>query len=119
MPTNSNTTTKNTNTTTPNTNSNTANNGNFTVVVPPKIDDPFKGKTLLGVGYNFINFLLGAIVIAAVVVIVIAGFRMVVGGANPSQISKSKKAIVYAIVGLVVAFMSFAIIQIIQNFLQK
>lgn len=104
-----------------NNNSNNSSSGtsNFTVVTPPKITDPTKGKTLLGVGYGFINFLLGLIVIAAVVVIVIAGFRMVAGGGNPSQIAQAKKAIVWAIVGLVVAFMSFAIVQIIQNFLQK
>ena len=93
--------------------------GQSEVIVPPKITDPFGGTTLLGVGNKFINFLLAMIVIAAVVVIVIAGFRMVVGGGNPSQVAKAKKAILWAIIGLAVALMSFAIVQIIQRFLEK
>ncbi len=95
------------------------NANNFTLVKPGKITDVFNGKSLLQIGTMFINFLLAMIVIAAVVVIVIAGFKMVLGGANESQIAKQKKAIVYAIAGLVVAFMSFAIVQIVQNFIQK
>lgn len=111
---------KNTNTNNSNTvKGNAGGTANFTEITPPKITDPLKGKSLLGVGYNFISFLLGLIVIAAVVVIVVAGFRMVAGGGNPAQIAKAKKAIIWAIVGLIVAFMSFAIVQIIQNFLQK
>ncbi len=88
-------------------------------VVPTKIDDPFKGKSLLAVGNQFINFMLAMIVLAAVIVIVIAGFRMVTGGGNPQQIAKAKKAILWAIVGLAVALMSFGIIQIVHILLQK
>lgn len=107
-----------------NRNNNTVTNnavGNTTsqVIVPGKIKDPFGGKTLLGVGTKFINLLLALIVIAAVVVIVIAGFRMVAGGGNPAQVAKAKKAILYAILGLAVALMSFAIVQIIQRVLEK
>lgn len=90
----------------------------FTVVVPPKITDPTGGKSLLGVGYSFINFLLYLIVIVAVIVIIIAGFRMVVSGSNPSELTKAKKSIVWALVGIAVAFASFTIVYLIQNFLK-
>ncbi|HEX3096028.1 MAG TPA: hypothetical protein VHQ20_02825 [Patescibacteria group bacterium] len=86
-------------------------------VVPAKITDPLKGQSLLGVGLKLINFMLAMIVIAAVVVIIVAGFRMITGGGNPSQVSTAKKAIVWAVVGIVVAFMSFAIVAIIQRLL--
>jgi hypothetical protein len=88
-------------------------------VVPTKIDDPFAGKSLLAVGTKFINFLLAMIVIAAVITIVIAGFRMVTGGGNPGQITKAKKAIMWAIVGVAVALFSFGIVHIIQRFIDK
>ncbi len=91
----------------------------ISLVVPGKIKDPFSGKSLLAVATKFINLLLALIVIAAVVVIIIAGFRMVAGGGNPAQVTKAKKAILYAILGLAVALMSFAIVQIIQRFLEK
>lgn len=100
-------------------NGNIGRNVGTKVVVPAKIKDPFDGSSLLGVGTKFINFLLAMIVIAAVVVIVIAGFRMITGGGNPTQVAKAKKAIIYAIIGLAVALMSFAIVQIIQRFLER
>lgn len=85
-------------------------------VIPP-IKDPFGGKTLSGVANQAITILLSLIVIAAVVVIIVAGFRMVAGGGNPDQIAKAKKAILWAIIGIVVAFMSFGIVQIVQSLL--
>ncbi len=107
------------NTNTPNNNQIGNNSKPALLVEPGKIKDPFAGKSLLAVGTKFINLLLSLIVIAAVVVIIIAGFRMVTGGGNPAQVTKAKKAILYAILGLAVALMSFAIVQIIQRFLDK
>lgn len=100
---------------TPPTNTNT--NSPVRVVTPGNITDPFAGKTLSGVVTQVINILLALIVIAAVVVIIIAGFRMITGGANPDQITKAKKTIIWAIIGLVVALMSFAIVGIIGRLL--
>jgi hypothetical protein len=61
--------------------------------------------------------LLSLIVIAAVVVIIIAGFRMATAGGNADQLTKAKKTIIWAILGIVVAFMSFAIVRIVQGLL--
>jgi hypothetical protein len=87
------------------------------LVVPGKIKSPVGSGSLTGAVNGVINLLFALIVIAAVVVIIIAGFRMVIGGGNPDQIAKAKKTIIWAILGLVVAFMSFAIVRIIQGLL--
>ena len=87
-------------------------------VIPP-IEDPFKGKTLSAVANQGINILLALIVIAAVVVIIISGFRMIMNGGNPTQLATARRAILWSVVGLLVAFMSFGIVQILQNILQK
>lgn len=100
--------------------SNTATNNNAPsnkLVVPGQIKSPVGGKSLSAVISQGINILFALIVIAAVVVIIVAGFRMVVGGGNPDQIAKAKKTIIWAIIGLAVAFMSFAIVRIIQGIL--
>lgn len=89
------------------------------VVTPAKISNPVGSDSLLVVGTRLINFLLGLIVIAAVVTIVIAGFRMITGGANPQQIATAKRAIIWAIIGLAVALFSFAIIEMVNTFLKK
>ncbi len=89
------------------------------VVTPAKISNPVGTDSLLGVGTKLIKFLLGLIVIVAVIAIVIAGFRMITGGANPSQIAQAKRAIIWAIVGLAVALFSFAIIEMVNTFIAK
>lgn len=98
-------------------NSNVPSNGNNAQVTIPNIKDPFGGKNLSSITNQVITILLTLIVVAAVIVIILSGFRMITGGGNPDQIAKSKKAIIWAVVGIVVAFMSFAIISIIQNLL--
>ena len=85
----------------------------------PAIKNPFGGKTLSGAISQGITILLSLIVIAAVIVIIIAGFRMAASGGNPDNIKKAKQTIIWAIIGLVVAFMSFAIVQIVQSLLQR
>ena len=81
------------------------------------IKDPFKGKSLLEIISRVIRLILSLIVMAAVIVIIIAGFRMIVGGSNPAQLKTAKTSIIWAIVGMVVAFMSFTIVAIVQNLL--
>lgn len=56
---------------------------------------------------NLLLFLIGAI---AVIVIIVAGIRYVVSGGDQGQITGAKNTILYAVVGLVVALMAFAIV---------
>lgn len=85
----------------------------------PAIQNPFGSQagTIPGLATRFINILLALIIIAAVIMIVVSGFRMIVGGSNPDQLKKAKKGIIWAIIGLAVAFMAFAIVSIIQKLL--
>lgn len=57
-----------------------------------------KGSEQLRGIYNGIEFILGAI---AILMIVIAGFRLVTSGGNEDVVTKSKKQIMWAIAGLV------------------
>lgn len=93
--------------------------GSTSQVVIPQITNPFGDQvtTVPGVASRVITVLLALIIIAAVIVIVISGFRMIVGGSNPDQLKKAKTGIIWAIIGLLVAFMSFAIVAIVQRLL--
>ena len=74
------------------------------------------GKSLNEVTYtlrNIINLLLYVAGIIAVVIIVIAGFRFVTSNGDSAQVSKAKNTIIYALVGLVVAIMAYAIVNFI------
>jgi len=58
---------------------------------------------------------LGIIAIWAVTFIVIGGFKMVISQGNEEAVTSAKKTITWAILGLVVALLSFSVIIIIQN----
>ncbi|NTW61728.1 hypothetical protein HGB24_03545 [Candidatus Saccharibacteria bacterium] len=51
--------------------------------------------------------------VTAVVVIIVAGYAYVISGGNASEVEKSKNTIMYAIIGLIVIAMAFAITQFI------
>lgn len=61
---------------------------------------------------NTIIFVIGAV---AVVMIVIGGFRYVVSGGDSGNITSAKNTILYAVVGLVIAILSFAIVNFVIN----
>ena len=86
---------------------------------PLTIDSPIKAKTVAQAIRSIINLALSLIAMVAVIVIIIAGFRMVTGGGNADQIKKAKSSLVWAILGLVLALMSFSIVAIVVRLIQK
>ena len=59
---------------------------------------------------NIILFILGAI---AVIVIVIGGLRYVLSGGDANAIKGAKDTILYAVVGLIVALLAYAIVNFV------
>ncbi len=59
---------------------------------------------------NIISTLLFIIGIIGVIVIVIAGIQYATSGGNAEQASKAKNSIIYAVVGIIVAVMAYAIV---------
>ena len=61
---------------------------------------------------NVLLFIIGAL---SVVMLIIGGLRYVVSGGNSTQVTAAKNTILYAIVGLVIAFLAFAAINFVIN----
>ena len=59
---------------------------------------------------NVILFVLGA---AAVIMIIIGGFRYVVSGGDSSSVTAAKNTILYAVIGLVIAVLAYAIVNFV------
>lgn len=55
-------------------------------------------------------FIIGAL---SVIMIIIGGLRYVTSGGNPSSVTAAKNTILYAIVGLVIAFLAYAVINFV------
>lgn len=68
----------------------------------------------IGTIVNILLFLLGAI---AVIMIVIGGIRYATSNGDQSAITSAKNTILYAVIGLIVAIMAYAIVNfVIQSF---
>lgn len=61
---------------------------------------------------NIILFLVGVV---AVIMIIIGGFRYVVSGGDSSATKAAKDTIMYAVIGIIVALIAFAIVNFVLN----
>ena len=71
------------------------------------------GPTVTRTIQNVINALLFVVGSAAVIVIVIAGFRMVTANGDSQAVAKARSSIIYAVVGIVVAVSAYAIVNFV------
>ncbi len=74
-----------------------------------------KDQLIGGVLKNVINTLIFIIAIISVIVIIVGGIRFATSGGNPQQATTARETIIYAIVGLVVAVMAYAIVNFVLN----
>ncbi len=59
---------------------------------------------------NILLFLIGAI---AVIMLIIGGIRYVISGGDQAQVTAAKNTILYAIVGIIVAFLAYAAVSFV------
>ncbi len=72
------------------------------------------GETNIGDAIQgVVNALLFALGAAAVIMIVIGGFKFVTANGNAETIKSAKNTILYAVIGLIVALMAYAIVNFI------
>lgn len=62
---------------------------------------------------NVLNVVFGTLGAIAVLIIVIAGFQYILSSGDPSKTAKAKNTILYALIGLVVALSSGAIVNFV------
>ncbi len=62
-----------------------------------------------------INLLLGLAASAAILFIILGGFWYMTAGANAEQAEKGRKALMNAVIGLVVIILSFVIVRVVLN----
>jgi hypothetical protein len=85
---------------------------NFTSILAARIDAAQNGipengaNSVVGDVLDVVYFVAG---ITSVIVIIIAGIMYSTSGGDSSKVTQAKNAILYAVVGLVVTLMAFAI----------
>ncbi len=87
--------------------------------VTASLYNPLSANSIPELITRIIRILLLLIAMVAVVMIIVGGFRMVASSGNPAALTKAKQTIIWAVIGLVVALLSFSIVAIIQNLIQS
>lgn len=82
-----------------------------------KIDNPAGDSDIMQVFLRVINWLLLVVSLVAVIIIIVAGLTMAFSGGNESRATRGKSMLFSAIIGLVLALTSFAIVNLIQGLL--
>ncbi len=77
------------------------------------------GSTLPEIIANVLNVLLVIIGVAAVVMLIIGGIRFVVSQGDPSAIEGARNTILYAVIGIVVAFLAWAAVNFVVGRLEN
>lgn len=62
-----------------------------------------------------INWFLGLVGLIAVLMLIFGGYRYLTAGGNDDAVTKAKNTILYAIIGIVVVILSYAIVATITN----
>lgn len=78
-----------------------------------KVDNGANAKEFTSFIKTIVNVMLFLISAIAVVMIIIAGFRYVVSGGEQKQVTDAKNTILYSVIGIVVAFMAYAIVNFV------
>ena len=71
---------------------------------------PASLNSVFGAIANALIFLVGAI---SVIMVILGGLRYVISMGNPDQVVRAKNTIVYAVIGIVVAISSYAIVNFV------
>ncbi|MCL5008855.1 MAG: pilin [Patescibacteria group bacterium] len=91
----------------------------FATTTPPAASDqlinPLPIDNLTGMFLYIVKGFLSIIGVWGVLFVIVGGFRMVTAAGNEEQYIAAKKTITWAILGVVVAVMSFSIMAIVQN----
>lgn len=68
---------------------------------------------------DFVNIMLFAVGILAVIMLIYGGIRYVLSGGDSGAVSSAKKTILYAVVGLIVAILAYAIVNFVITTIAK
>lgn len=82
-------------------------------ITPAGVPTELFGNT--GIITNITNTLLAVVGIIAVVMLIYGGIRYIISGGDQKKVTDAKNTILYAIIGLIISLLSYAIINFVLN----
>lgn len=80
-----------------------------------EITNPLKAKDFPTLITSITGIFSGIVGSLAVLMLVIAGIYFVTAAGNPEQISKAKKFVTYAIIGVIITLLASAVVSVIES----
>ncbi len=87
------------------------------IVHAQQIKNPLSATSIQGLLVSFTRFLLGLVGSLALLALVVGGIKYITSFGNENGIASAKKIIFWAIAGLIVVFMSYLVITVVQGLL--
>lgn len=80
--------------------------------IPEEIKNKFPepGDTAIAQA-NIVDYAFYAIGVVAIVMMIVAGVKMMTSAGDPGAVKKAKMTMIYAIIGLIVAILAYAIVE--------
>ncbi len=75
-------------------------------------DDLFGEGSIFQTVTNILLFLIGAV---SVIMLIIGGIRYVISQGDQAQVTSAKNTILYAIIGIIIAFLAYAAVSFVTN----
>ena len=66
-----------------------------------------------GLATNIINILLFVVGAVSVIMIIVGGIMYATSAGDSGQVTKAKNTLMYAVIGLVISFLAFAVVQFV------
>lgn len=82
-------------------------------ITPNGVPTELFGNT--GIITNITNTLLAIVGVIAVVMLIYGGIRYIISGGDQKKVTDAKNTILYAIIGLIISLLSYAIINFVLN----
>lgn len=75
-----------------------------------------EAPTVREIGIKVLYFLLSAFAIVAIIALVIAGIKYILSFGNERQMETAKKAVIYSVIGIIIATGSMVIVRAVSEF---
>ena len=73
----------------------------------------FTKKPLAAFAQDVVRYLLGFVTVIGVIYVIYAGFQLMTGGGDEEKVKKARQIIIYVLVGIVLMWLAYAIVQLI------
>ncbi len=81
--------------------------------VNPGIPGQTEDDSLMSIIKNIINAVIGLVGVAAVLMMIIGGVSFITSQGDANKVTKARNTILYGVVGLIIALLSFAIVNFV------